>query len=77
MASRRQVSAADDGVDVVEMTADEYQAAAQRSLADLGLTYAELAWQARAGHFASADAADLWALIRGTLPDGAGSRDGR
>ena len=65
--------AGDDGVDVVEMTPSEYAVAVRRSLDSLGLTYAELARQALAAQFASADAADLWALIRGTLP---GSCDG-
>jgi hypothetical protein len=61
--------AGDDGVDVIEMTPAEYAVAVLRSLDGLGLTYAGLARQALAGQFASADAADLWSLIRGTLPD--------
>jgi hypothetical protein len=60
--------AADDGVDVIPLTPEEYQAAVSRSLGDLGLTYAQLARQASNGRFSSPGAADLWALVRGTLP---------
>jgi len=65
MRARRQ---SDDGVDMIRMSGSEYQAAVRNSLAELGVTYNELAAQADARRFSSTDAADLWTLIRGTVP---------
>lgn len=61
----------DDGVDIIRMSEAEYLAAVRHSLAELGLAYGELAAQARARRFSSADAADLWILILETIPTAA------
>jgi hypothetical protein len=60
-------SHADDGVDVITMKPDEYRAAVDRALSELGLTYTELASQAATRRFSSNDAADLWPMIRGSF----------
>ncbi|MFJ9748902.1 hypothetical protein [Streptomyces chartreusis] len=56
----------DDDI-VVEVTEAEWHAAASRSLARLGLTYAELEDQARRRDFVSAQAQVLWVSIGGTI----------
>ncbi|MGW5446524.1 hypothetical protein [Streptomyces asiaticus] len=56
----------DDDV-VIVVSDEEYQAAAQRALDGLGLTYAELEEQASSGHFTSAQAHALWVSIGGTV----------
>ena len=52
---------------VVELTADEFHAAAQRALRHLGLTYAQLEDQASRREFCSAQAHSLWIAIGGTV----------
>lgn len=59
-----------DGAVVVELTVEEFHAAARRTLADLGLTYAELAEQARGHRLPSAQACMVWSCIGDTLPEG-------
>lgn len=56
----------DDDI-VIEVTEAEWHAAASRSLARLGLTYAELEDQARRRDFVSAQAQVLWVSIGGTI----------
>jgi hypothetical protein len=56
----------DDDV-VIVMSDEEYQAAAERALDALGMTYAELEEQARSGCFTSAQAHALWVSIGGTI----------
>jgi hypothetical protein len=53
---------------VVELTVDEFHAAARRALATVGLTYAELAAQAARHQFASDQARKVWSCIGDTLP---------
>ena len=60
-------SQSDDDDIVVEVTEAEWHAAASRSLARLGLTYAELEDQARRRDFVSAQAQVLWVSIGGTI----------
>lgn len=55
----------DDAVIVV--SAEEFQAAAQQALRELGLTYAELAEQASNRDFSSSQAHALWVSIGGTV----------
>jgi hypothetical protein len=57
----------DPGDVVVEVTEAEFHAAVRRSLAKLGLTYAELEDQARRRDFASAQAHSLWVSIGGAV----------
>lgn len=64
------MTAAPDGAMVVELTVEEFHAAARRTLADLGLTYAELAGQARGHRLDSARACMVWSCIGDTLPEG-------
>lgn len=54
-------------VEVIELTAEEYKQAVQNTLDGLGLTYEELAAQARAGDFVSLWARQVWLTIGGTL----------
>jgi hypothetical protein len=56
----------DDDI-VIELTSEEFHAAARRALDDLGLTYAELKEQARRRDFSSAQAHSLWVAIGGTV----------
>jgi hypothetical protein len=51
-------------VEVIEMTPAEFEAAKQSALADLGVTYDELARQAEARRFESLQHSKLWLLIR-------------
>lgn len=59
------MTADDDPLIVVSEA--EFEAAAQRALADLGLTYDQLAEQARRGGFSSSQAHALWVSIGGTV----------
>ena len=59
------MTADDDPLIVVSEA--EFEAAARRALADLGLTYAELQEQARTGDFSSSQAHALWVSIGGTV----------
>ncbi|MGW4825148.1 hypothetical protein ACWEP4_41175 [Streptomyces sp. NPDC004227] len=56
-----------DDETVIVVSEDEFRVAAQRALADLGLTYTELAEQARRRDFTSAQAHALWVSIGGTV----------
>ncbi|MFI0718037.1 hypothetical protein [Streptomyces sp. NPDC021224] len=56
----------DDEV-VVELTPEEYEAAKQRALARIGLTYEELAEQARRHDFDSSRAHSVWTVIGNPL----------
>jgi hypothetical protein len=49
--------------EVIDMTRDEFAAAAEASLEQLGLTYQQLEEQARSGDFASPTARSLWVVI--------------
>jgi len=53
-----------ENVEVIELTADEYEAAKQRALDELKVTYDELARQAKDRRFASLRHRKLWLLIR-------------
>lgn len=53
-----------DNVEVVELTSEEYETAKRQALADLGVTYDELARQAQERRFASLKHRKLWLLIR-------------
>jgi hypothetical protein len=59
--------APDDDV-VFELTVEEFHAAARRALADLGLTYGELAERARGHRLPNARACMVWSCIGDTLP---------
>lgn len=54
---------------VIEVTREEWLAGCRRALANLGLTYTELEWQARdrGGNFESAQAQVLWVSIGDTV----------
>jgi hypothetical protein len=52
-----------DSVEVIEVSKAEYRRARDRALRDLGLTYRELAAQARSGRFTSLRARKLWLAI--------------
>lgn len=52
-----------DKVEVIEVTGPEYRRARDAALNELGLTYGELAAQARAGKFSSLRARKLWLAI--------------
>lgn len=52
---------------VIVVSEDEFREAAERALADLGLTYAELRVQAELRDFTSAQAHALWVSIGGTV----------
>ncbi len=49
--------------DVIRPTQDEWDALVARSLAELGITYDELAEQARTSRFQSTEAKQLWIAI--------------
>lgn len=55
-------------VEVGVMNAAEWKAAVARALADLKLTYDELAEQARKRDFSSTNALKLWVAIGGKRP---------
>lgn len=67
MAGRK--SRQNTGVEVIEISDDEYNQAVQEALRDLGMTYAQLRAQARKGDFQSARARRLWLTI-GTVNGG-------
>lgn len=52
-----------EGPEVIEVSADEYQRAVNRELADVGLTYNQLRRQAKSGKFSSLRARKLWLAI--------------
>lgn len=52
---------------VVELTPEEYEDAKKRALARVGLTYEELADQARRRAFDSSLAHSVWTVIGGSL----------
>lgn len=52
---------------VIVVSDDDYKAAAQRSLDELGISYAELREQAERGDFTSSKAHALWVSIGGTV----------
>jgi hypothetical protein len=54
-------------VEVIEVSQAEYRRAREAALKELGLTYDELAAQAREGRFTSLRARKLWLAI-GRLP---------
>jgi hypothetical protein len=54
-------------VEVIEVSQAEYRRAREAALKELGLTYEELAAQARSGRFTSLRARKLWLAI-GRLP---------
>jgi hypothetical protein len=54
---------------VIELSKPEFHAAARRALASLGISYTQLAAQARHRRFDSDRAASVWAVLGGTLPD--------
>ncbi len=56
-----------DDETVIVLSQVEFEAAAGRALADLGLTYAELQEQARRRDFSSSQAHALWVSIGGTV----------
>lgn len=51
-------------VEVVELTHEEWEELKVKELARLGLTYEELAEQARTGDFSSHSAWWIWGVIR-------------
>jgi len=55
-------------VEVGVMNAAEWKAAVQRALAELKLTYEQLAEQARTRDFSSVEAMKLWVAIGGKRP---------
>jgi hypothetical protein len=52
-----------DGGNVIEVSRSEYKRARDAALQELGLTYRELAAQARSGRFSSLRARKLWLAI--------------
>jgi hypothetical protein len=52
-----------ENVEVIEVSASEYRRAREAALKELGLTYRELAAQARTGRFSSLLARKLWLII--------------
>jgi hypothetical protein len=56
-------------VEVIQMSRLEYERARDAALAELGLTYDELAAQARTGRFSSLRARKLWLAIGRRAPD--------
>jgi hypothetical protein len=61
MASARQRR--NPGVEVIEISDQDYDEAVAAALRDLGLTYSQLRAQARKGDFQSARARRLWLTI--------------
>jgi hypothetical protein len=56
----------DDDI-VVELTPEEYEAAKNRALAQIGFTYEQLAEQAARHDFDSSQAQAVWSVIGGPL----------
>jgi len=52
-----------NGVEVIEISDQEYEQSVRDALRDLGLTYAQLRAQARKGDFQSGRARRLWLAI--------------
>jgi hypothetical protein len=52
-----------DDVEVIELSSSEYEQAVQNALSGLGLTYDQLADQARRADFISLRARQVWLLI--------------
>jgi len=52
-----------EGPEVIEVSAAEYQHAVDQELADIGLTYKQLRIQAKSGKFSSLHARKLWLAI--------------
>jgi hypothetical protein len=52
-----------DDVEVIVLTPAEYRRARDKALAEVGLSYRELAAQARTGRFTSLRARKLWLAI--------------
>lgn len=52
-----------DDTEVIEVSQAEYRRARESALRELGLTYEELAAQARSGRFSSLRARKLWLAI--------------
>lgn len=61
MAGRR--AQEQNGIEVIEISDQEYEQAVREALRELGLTYAQLRAQARKGDFQSARARRLWLTI--------------
>jgi hypothetical protein len=57
-----------DDVGVIEVSQTEYRRARDTALRELGLTYRELAAQARTGRFTSLRARKLWLAIGRRYP---------
>lgn len=53
-----------EDVEVIEWSAEEWQAARQRALDDVGLTYEELEEQAKQRRFSSLQARKVWLVVR-------------
>jgi hypothetical protein len=53
-------------VEVIELSRDEYEKTARAELQRLGLTYEQLAQQARTRQFTSQDARRVWLAIGGS-----------
>ncbi|GAB3150958.1 hypothetical protein [Microbispora hainanensis] len=64
MAVLHQLEAQSEGLEVIELTAEEYEVAKQRALDELGVTYDELARQAKERRFDSLRHRKLWLLVR-------------
>jgi transposase len=56
-------SESQNGVEVLEISDQEYEQAVREALREIGLTYAQLRAQARKGDFQSARARRLWLTI--------------
>ncbi|GAA3416308.1 hypothetical protein [Streptosporangium vulgare] len=54
----------EDGFVLIDLTHEEYLQARQRALDEIGLTYEQLAEQARTRRFSSPDARSLWLRIK-------------
>jgi hypothetical protein len=54
--------------EVVKMSPDEWREAVQRALKRLGLTFEQLAEEAKNRNFSSVDARKLWVAIGGRRP---------
>lgn len=67
MTIQEQRTAESDEDIITELTPEEWRVGAEHALAELGLTYTELADQARRRAFTSAQAQSLWTAIGGTL----------
>ncbi|GIH72979.1 MULTISPECIES: hypothetical protein [Sphaerimonospora] len=64
MALLQRVAHEQPDVEVIELTAEEYEAATRRMLEELGVTYDELARQAKERRFDSLRHRKVWLLVR-------------